>query len=134
VLAKIQAKGSNNDYVYTDQWDNPLLGHYYRLRMQDHNGDYDYSNVVFVPAKESTEGISLRSNISHSGKIDIHFKTNGAEANIQIYSSSGRRISLPISISDGTASLDVTSLPTGCYYLAAQINGQSLNAPILVNR
>ena len=121
-------------------WDNtPLNGYtYYRLKMIDLNGDFQYSNIVSV-YREKTPKINLYPNPS-SGSINIEYETfTNLSTIFEIHDIMGRLIQRQVIVSDNdshsTLQMDLQGMAPGTYYLRVKNGYKPQAIPfVIVNR
>ncbi len=108
-------------YTYTDE--TPSQYNYYRLKMVDLDGSFEYSKIINVDTDCSNDyKIELYPNPTSSnlGVINVKFYSKTDEAQIQIIDMQGRTVKqLTIgTVQDDLNSiqLDVTDLPPGTYH------------------
>jgi hypothetical protein len=118
-------------YSYTDK--NPVSGkNYYRLKMMDKDGYFDYSKVIIINRSETTgAGISLYPNPASSYIVVNHPFALGNEQ-LQVVSQQGN-ILLQKKITAGSfqTRVDLPSLPKAAYQLV-WTNGKDVQASRLV--
>jgi hypothetical protein len=108
-IAQVSAKGSNSNYT---NWDNQPLQHsnYYRLKMTDIDGRFEYSPVVSVKMPEEN-AIRIYPNPSTSA---VYIQTADRAQATALIDAKGTLIS---SFSTVPEQLDVADLPAGFYTL-----------------
>ncbi len=119
VIKVVEGKGNSeisNSYSYMDT--NPYQGmNYYRLRQEDYNGDFNYSQVRAVSILKS-EPLSINPNPSNSV---IEIRGDLENGTLSIYNMIGLDVSNNIKIlskNESTILLDITALKKGVYILS----------------
>lgn len=87
-------------------------GRYYRLKQVDYNGDYDYSNTIYVSFENAIEELNVYPNPA-STMLQIDIKK---DAIMRIYNLTGRVLKEQYLIS-GHNSLDISDLNKGMYLI-----------------
>ncbi|MEO6720398.1 MAG: CHRD domain-containing protein [Ferruginibacter sp.] len=122
-------KAVGNNYRFADI---PLNGSgndlYYRLKMIDKDGKYDYSKVVRINNLQSGAGLKLLSNPVSNG--DLRFLITGIagdrKAAVSIIDFSGKIISQKIVSSMATNSINIKRLPAGMYKIVVRVDDKQL--------
>ena len=122
-------KAIGNNYRFADI---PLAGSgadiYYRLKMVDKDGKYDYSRVVRINNLQSGAGLKLLSNPVSNG--DLRFLITGIagdrKAAVSIIDFSGKIISQKNVSSMATNSINIKRLPAGMYKIVVRIDDKQL--------
>ena len=128
ILDEVRGNGNTaevSEYAYLDRAF--LNGHnYYRLKMVDLDGSFEYSNIVLL--RTSTDGnISVFPNPSKN-TIKIQFQTLfEGSADFSITDMSGKTV-MQGNISSENPDLDINSLAAGLYIL--QVNGENVNGTV----
>ena len=122
-FASIPSHGSSNlSQTYTVTDTKPFSGvQFYRLKQIDKDGTYTYSKVVALSKGGFTNKIlTVFPSPAHT-VVSINFTSSRqAKANLQIVNSEGRQVmNREIEANTGlnTASLNISNLPAGAYYL-----------------
>lgn len=103
------AKRSNSDYQFIDN--SPYKTTYYRLKMVDNNGKFEYSEVRLV----ENNGIDCKLSISPNPATD-QIKVRNSTGAIRIFNVIGKLV-FTISSNTGITNIYVDKLPSGIYYL-----------------
>ncbi len=121
---------ANNQPSEYYNWDNnPFLGTtYYRLKMIDLDGQFEFSNIISV-SRDQTNTIKLYPNPA-SNVLGIEMGlAEDALVELSIHNALGKLVqqSLPFQFEKGTAivRLDISSLTSGTYYLLSK-NGNTI--------
>lgn len=126
-----KSRSSRSIYTYSDPKPESER-QYYRLKLYDENGRYEYSNTVLLAGRR-TEQISFYPNPVSSGSMTLSFTAGSqGEALVRITDLSGRvQRQFPAAVSQGGNALvlpDVAQLPAGIYNLdisgAVQLSGK----------
>ncbi len=109
-------------YTYIDKTASEF--NYYRLKMVDLDGSFEYSKIINVDTDCSTDyKIELYPNPTSSnlGVVNVKFYSNSDEAQIQIVDMQGRTIKQltidTVREDVNLLQLDITDLPAGSYHL-----------------
>jgi hypothetical protein len=129
-VAAVGNSTTKQSYYYTDN--SPLMPatNFYRLLMQDADGNYKYSKILTVKyTGELSLDIQLSPNPT-SGMLNIQLP-DGLKGTIslQVFDLNGRVIKRQNLASDGNAlstSIDVSGLQSGVYIIKAQSGSNSL--------
>lgn len=120
-IGKIPAAstGVTHQYSFTDT--RPLPGNsFYRLRMIDKDGNFDYSNVITIKIADPLFNLSAYPNPAKN-KLNVKTSSNGnSTITIQVNDLLGIVVwSKIISVNNGenVIPLDVSKLPAGSYFL-----------------
>jgi uncharacterized delta-60 repeat protein len=132
-IGQVTAVGNSTtkqSYIYTDN--SPLMPatNFYRLLMQDVDGNYKYSKILTVKyTGELSLDIQLSPNPT-SGVLQIQLPDGlKGSVSLQVFDLNGRVIRRQNLASDGNAlstSIDVSGLQSGVYILKAQSGSTSL--------
>ena len=122
-------KSNVNTYYYLDF--NPFLGEiYYRLKIKDKQGSYEFSKVVMI----NNDNINLKPSFYPNPVIDqLSFSNmdNKKIKSIEIFDNYGNMHLECVIVSDN---IDVSKLPFGVYLLRIQlIDGTIFNDKIIKN-
>ena len=122
VLTRIEAAGNSThsiNYNFSDL--RPIIGNnYYRLRLQDHDGEYSYSEIIHLAIKASDkgQGITLFPN---PATTEIQLRPNDPSEIIrvvEIVTIEGKVIHKTlVSDQSNTTVIDVKDLPVGIYFV-----------------
>jgi Secretion system C-terminal sorting domain len=119
-IGSVEAKNSisNSSYAFNDE--NPLKGmNYYRLKINEEDGTFNYSKVQSVRTSASSKALIYPNPTSDY----IQVKNMESVESINIYDISGRLVRQFL---NNTASqLDISELPKGVYQVAIKANGET---------
>jgi len=126
-IGEVAAAGNSataKNYAYTDQSPYMSANNYYRLKMQDIDGNYKYSKVLIVKftGELSTNVQVFPSPVKDLLQIQLPGGLNG-NVGLSIIDINGHIVKRNNIASDGNGlntSFDVSSLPKGVYVLKAQ--------------
>lgn len=129
IIEWVDGKINSNDvqtYQITDK--NPVVGNnYYRLKQEDLDGNYTYSNVVNVFFNESNFGL-----VFYPNPVVDFLKVKETDSQnfefISIFDSKGGKINLNYNSNSG---IDMSELKSGVYFLHYQLNNESFVKPIM---
>lgn len=126
-IDQVRAQGNsytNLSYTYLDS--DLSLGNksevvfYYRLKMTDLDGTYEYSDITSVEFGNRTNRISVfpnpTSNFINVNLKDIYGQTDGA-IQLVLYNDSGNEVMIKKIDDTDIESVDVTDLPSGTYFV-----------------
>ncbi len=133
-----EAKGAGTtstpqDYQFTDRA--PLPGsNYYRLRQEDYDGKFEYSQVIAVQSRESsTEAMKVAPNPVDGRQIRLEMPSAEMPVRIELMDAAGKRTSLVFSAMERAMEADLPqNLSAGMYYLTAVFADRVLVSPIVV--
>jgi|GEM_PF-997970 len=118
-LARQQARGSNNRYLYNGIQQESTA--YYRLKSVDNGGKYSYSAVITLFAGHSHKNPVLL--YPNPARNTLNIRSGSAET-LNIYTVSGSRVQTLL-LKPGINSIDISGLSTGLYF--GVINGQRVS-------
>ena len=114
-LGTVEAKGTGSTYAYWDE--TPLNGvNYYRLKMLDRSGEYEYSDVVTAVVKGS---FSLEVYPNPVGDQEVNVRISGtiaANAQLQLTDMTGKVIRT-VKVTDQHTKLEMSNLAQGVYFI-----------------
>ncbi len=122
-LGEVKAKGGSftTDYKFID--DSPLFGeNYYRLKILDLDGSFDYSNIRLVRSTVVESTLSIFPNPAMSdGRLIVKWYPNGGQeaTNLDIVDVNGLRLQRRI-IFEGTNYIRLPKLLDGVYYILVE--------------
>ena len=124
----IEGKGGpSKGAVYREEIENSGAA-YYRLKMVDLNGDYEYSNIVYVDPPCETNAFKVFPSIYKSGDITIEISVEVAEnAIVEVFNEIGQlvgRQNMALHEGQNRLNMDLTMLAKGIYYI--RLTGESL--------
>ncbi len=103
-----------NKFVYTETHHEPAHGrNYYRLKLVDEDGSFNYSKVVLANFS-ATADIKILPNPAHE---TINIYTSVQTDQIIVSGIEGKTINLPVKTGSGYQSIDVSTLPSGIYFV-----------------
>lgn len=126
-IGKVAARGNSSqslDYTFTDR--TPLPLNYYRLRMEDFDGSFEFSPVIAV--RQESNGFSLKNLFPNPSSTELTFQffsPKEADLQFKIADVSGKtrrteRIHAPIGFFNKI--LDVSELEPGIYFLEVSMD------------
>ncbi|MDW7693100.1 T9SS type A sorting domain-containing protein [Flammeovirgaceae bacterium SG7u.111] len=128
-VAEVDPKGGEDlltDYSYTDLFPGRDLV-YYRLKMIDLDGSFEYSKVVSVSSKASLEELSVFPNPAPNGNFSLYYPNAfGKEIEVSVMNAVGMQVFTKTLVLDRDV-LDIApekELQSGHYMLNVQIDGQ----------
>ena len=118
-----------NNYSFTD--DSPGKGIiYYRLKQNDFDGKFSYSQVIAVKINQNINGLSIFPNPAQE-TLNYQFESNGGDMNIKVLDSAGKVKMEEIKYfkqGNTSASLSLKDMSDGVYYLVLTNQESSLKA------
>ncbi len=115
-MAVIPAKGGTfeQSYAYQDFDIQPNLNYYYRLKMNDQNGNYTYSNIL----SGKIDGVGIGIQISpNPASTELQIEWNGIEAaQVSIMDPQGRILKNHSLNTSEISKINIEDLPTGIYF------------------
>ena len=116
VIDRLEAKNQSNTNHYKATH-HPTSGgsHYYRLKMQDLDGTYTYTDLV---AAKTTQNIELEV-FPIPARNTLTVNTNQTAANLQIIDMMGR-VLIQEKLTDYQHTINIHHLPNGNYFLRLQ--------------
>jgi hypothetical protein len=127
-IGSVNAKGSTsseNAYRFIDANVNKGVN-YYRLKMIDKDGSYEYSSVVAIKVNEPVRSFSVYPNpVKDQLQLSSTTKTS-----LNLIDGNGKVVR-KVQVDIGTNSIDVNNLSSGIYYLSDQITATKLRILIM---
>lgn len=119
------------NYSWTDE--QPLTGmNYYRLKQQDYDGRFEYSDVISVRLVVDGSHLAVRPNPVQSGEVTLYFpETNFEEAHLEIFNSMGNLVQTERLPSNETT-IQTSHLPKGIYWFSVRVNGQIMIEKVVI--
>ena len=120
-IATLKAGAAAGRYTYSDAL---LANSFYRLKMNNHDGSYTYSNIVAVDTKNTAVVKAYPNPVKQGEVLTLVFETLKQTGNISIFNAAGVMVqqqSIPANASQYMA--HVTTLPAGVYTARLYING-----------
>jgi len=135
-IAKVAANGNSTlpiTYTFTDN--QPATGvNYYRLKMMDLDGQFEYSDIVSLNFNMVQAGIRIFPN---PGRDMEHLYTSQQIRKIIIFNSMGDLVKVinAKAESDGSYPINTQDLPNGVYQIVSSFeNGQRANTEMVLSR
>ncbi|MFY7884365.1 MAG: T9SS type A sorting domain-containing protein, partial [Dolichospermum sp.] len=117
-ISTVASKGVASEYRFTDS--PPLEGLgvvYYRLKMIDKDGKYEYSEVRIINFKQSTSKIILYPNPITNGKLNIDYGEEvKAKTNYKIATVEGRIVQQGV-LANRQQTISIQTLTKGMYII-----------------
>lgn len=124
-IGQMQAQGNNSDYSFLDQ-QNDEGNHFYRLKMVDSDGSFQYSKIISVATKNQTFPLALFPNPSN-GLLTIQMnKEIGESVQIEIFNVfSQKKFEIQNITINGNneIEIDISPLPPGAYNCVFRVSG-----------
>ncbi|MDW7693099.1 T9SS type A sorting domain-containing protein [Flammeovirgaceae bacterium SG7u.111] len=128
-LVEVDPQGGEDlvtDYTYTDLFPGQNLV-YYRLKMVDLDGSFEYSKVVVVSTQASLEELSIFPNPAPAGRFSLYYPNAfGKEVRVSVMNIVGKEVFTKNLVLDRDV-LEIMpnrELQSGHYTLNVQIDGQ----------
>lgn len=134
-LGRVQAKGNSSatqQYRFTDI--KPLLGNnYYRLRMVDADGKFEYSRMISIDNGANSVAFELLGNPTSGREIKFLLKNENA-SNVSLFDLSGKAVRFSLSQTGNEFTLKPKSgISSGLYILSLQRgNASKITKKVLV--
>ncbi|MBK8966857.1 MAG: T9SS type A sorting domain-containing protein [Lewinellaceae bacterium] len=117
-IARLETKGNGSEYVFWDK-QNRDGTQYYRLKMVDRDGSFQYSKIIHLAAESSDTGIVLSPNPTN-GLLNIRlFQPAEGAYRVLVFNSTGQLVrefaGLVAENADATLVIDLSGLPGGVY-------------------
>ena len=130
-LKEVQGSGNNNTVAYYTAYDqNPYYGlSYYRLKQTDYDGKSSYSAVRSIDFNQSS---SLMIYPNPCTNYVIVSWAGIEKMNISLYNNNGQRIQVPVSLEGNKATLNVSTVAAGIYFIHFMQGGQFEIKPISI--
>lgn len=132
---KIGSVRANNSpsYTYKDVLSN-IESYYYRLKMIDKDGTYKYSDVIYLKRDSKKEFHVMNNPFQNDIRIQFSIPQN-SKGQINLYDAAGklvRKESLNVTSGQSTYTMNnLSTLPTGAYFIEAIINNQRWKQKLL---
>lgn len=124
-IARITGKGSSSQgatYTYEDKEVQPGITYYYRLKMMDNDGKFEYSPVRSASIASTGNEIKLYPNPT-GGELFLEWQASGEnELRVEVFKETSERVLLreyPITQGTNRLPIDARALPPGFYLLRA---------------
>jgi hypothetical protein len=128
LIGKTKAAGNSNkllNYVFEDQEIEP--SNFYRIRMNDLNGQSKLSKVILVNANNTDQSLNLLRN-PFSETINIKLAKMALQIKLQLISIEGRVVSEKVFYNTNQAQWQLPGLNDGMYIIRAMIDGKEFSA------
>lgn len=115
---------TSHKYSYVDE--QPLAGNnFYRLKMVDADGKFEYSNVVLLRVLNNDVLLSVYPNpAANKLNIAISSTENIAQIRLYVFDNGGKMVAQQSVANNNTISLDVSRYAAGVYVLKLWYNGK----------
>jgi len=136
-VAIVNANGNSNSVINYQMTDNlPSNGvNYYRLKMVDADGQFQYSNIVSVTFKSTIAGnVVIVSSTSSHDHFEININSSKAQpVNYAVYDAGGKMIyTAGASLQNGLNNINKNmSLPGGVYYFKLMTSEEKITVPLV---
>ncbi len=123
-LGNVAAAGNSlvkRNYAFTDKA--PLLGgNYYRLKMEDIDGKYKYTNIRFLDFSDKANDVNVFPNPANS-VLNLQGLTIGN--NVKVMNTLGETLSDFSNVTGTQLKIDISSYAAGVYFISTS-NGQTI--------
>ncbi|HEX2607154.1 MAG TPA: CehA/McbA family metallohydrolase [Flavisolibacter sp.] len=127
-IGSLPVRGSASGYAFTDN--HPAFGtNYYRLRMVDKNGSFEYSKIVTVSNQQAAT-FTFAPNPASSVITIRSTRYTGAKVTVQIVDAAGNRVYNQQHSTGAPIQVNVSKLPEGMYVI--RVNDEV--SRLLINR
>lgn len=117
-VGTVAAKGSNSTYQFIDN--NPVKGtNYYRLKMIDKDGSYDYSDVKKISLKQILAYLAPNP-VAIGNEAILYITDSDVQTNIKICDAGGRMLWQGVAFKENAIKLPVASYMAGIYFVSLQ--------------
>jgi len=137
-VAIVNANGNSSSAINYQLTDNfPEMGiNYYRLKMVDDDGQFQYSNIASVMFKNTIKGeVGIVSSTTYRNRFEINVSsTKSQTANYALYDATGRLLyKSDILLQNGVNSIrkDIM-LPGAVYYFKLQTDEEKISLPLAI--
>jgi Secretion system C-terminal sorting domain len=124
-ISQAKVKGSNSEYGFLDA--NPAHNTYYRLKINDMDGSFDYSNVISVQTN-GTRTVQIYPTITQDA-VTIATESTENIAQVTVFDMFGKAVLVANTLENNR--LDLSALPTGMYLVQWQLGGEVQSAKIV---
>lgn len=140
VITRVMAAGDSNPQVYQYLHEDAVPNNYYRLKMEDNDGSFKYSNVVVVNTNcgetDINEMVLFPNPIGiDQSVLNVKFFTEDLSAKVMVLDASGKIIkALSVETDAGWNILhwDISDLPSGTFFISRENNGKRETKPFVI--
>ncbi|TKB96888.1 T9SS type A sorting domain-containing protein [Pedobacter cryophilus] len=128
-IGRVAAKGGNGKTLYSFSDKNiSFETSYYRLKMVDKDGTFEYSDVIDEALISSNQALSIWPNPAVNQNAKVAFKELSITSNLKVIDLSGRVV-INQQLKKGTSNieLDLSKLNNGQFVLLLESNGAKLD-------
>jgi hypothetical protein len=131
-IGETKAQGKAATYTYTDRHplSIPSTRDYYRLKINDLDGSYKYSEIISLNIRSQKLNVKVFPNPTR-GNLNIDLGETG-NAKIRILNIFGQEVLHKIGQS-GQTSIDISNLPNGVYFAEISVKGVSVREKVIKN-
>ncbi|HVX50747.1 MAG TPA: T9SS type A sorting domain-containing protein [Chitinophagaceae bacterium] len=133
-LGIVNVTGNNSAQTYSFADNHPLNNtNYYRLKIVDNNGKFDYSKIISINSNSINFGVTLLPNPVHNSLILQINTTMAQKVHVELFSVSGKLLTeKQFNVSAGASNqpLDMHTLPAGMYM--AKVTGSNKVKPVVL--
>ncbi len=125
-IAEVEGQGGTNAFAYSFNDSGARLTNYYRLKMVDLDGSFEYSNIEIVILDCEQSDIKLFPNpVKDRSFVTLDFQNIQGLVNISIFDITGKRIKvIENHVNNDQVLLDVADLAQGTYLVQFYYNGK----------
>lgn len=132
VLTLPGAGTSTNERTYAAMDMRPLPGRsFYRLKQTDTDGASTLSDAVMVELEADADVLGVVPNPANASVTLVRPGINTGTA-VELFDAMGRTLHVPIERTNGSARLDIASLPEGCYVVSVTDQDRRISQRLVV--
>jgi hypothetical protein len=128
-IGRVPAKGGNTKTLYNFSDRNiSFETNYYRLKMVDKDGTFEYSNIVTETLESSAQKLSIYPNPVVNQVAKVQFKSLSAKSSLKVVDVLGKIVlNLQLEAGVNTTDLDLSKITSGQYMLLLESNGAKVD-------
>ena len=125
-IAKIEGQGNTATFAYSFTDSDARLTNYYRLKMIDLDGSFNYSNIEIVTIACEESNITIYPNpVKDQNFISLEFKNIQEEVSVSVFDVSGKMIKVvDYQANNDKTILDISNMPIGTYLVRFHYGGK----------
>ncbi len=124
-ISQVKAKGSNSEYGFLDE--NPAHNMYYRLKINDIDGTFNYSDVIALQSSRP-RNVEVYPTITHD-VVTIATESVDNIARVTVFDMFGKAVMVVNSLDNNR--LDLSALTAGMYLVQWQIGSEIQSAKVV---
>jgi hypothetical protein len=128
-IGRVPAKGGNTKTLYNFSDRNiSFETNYYRLKMVDKDGTFEYSNIVTETLESSAQKLSIYPNPVVNQVAKVQFKSLSAKSTLKVVDVLGKIVlNVQLEAGTNTTDLDLSKITSGQYMLLLESNGAKVD-------